>query len=130
MARVDSQARADDQPQPVRDDLLHAGRLSCPARDGRRSHYDGGARPGPAAPGRGAWRRAGRVVLAFRGRGVDRGVHGGLPGAGVGMASEPETHEHDAVEMPTPTVAPMVLALGLTLLAAGIVTSPEILVAG
>ena len=46
------------------------------------------------------------------------------------MASEPQTHEQDAVEMPAPTVAPMVLALGLTLLAAGIVTSPEILVAG
>jgi len=53
------------------------------------------------------------------------------------MASEPHgVHEsgaetgHDAVEMPRPTVAPMVLSLGVALLAAGVITSPAFLVVG
>lgn len=44
------------------------------------------------------------------------------------MSTEPR--EHEAVELPTPTVAPLVLAVALTLLAAGVVTSPELLIAG
>ena len=35
MARADRQASPDDQPQSVRHDLLHAGRLSRPARHAR-----------------------------------------------------------------------------------------------
>lgn len=46
------------------------------------------------------------------------------------MSSEQTHPEHDAVEMPTPTVAPLVLSVGLTLLAVGVVTSPVLLFLG
>jgi hypothetical protein len=49
------------------------------------------------------------------------------------MASEPQPEGPvvpDAVEMPRPTVAPLVLALGLTLLAAGVAFGPGFLVVG
>ncbi len=47
------------------------------------------------------------------------------------MSSEPQPHpEHGAVEMPKPTVAPMVLSAGLTLLAAGVVASAALMLVG
>src|SRR5437762_1473312 len=53
------------------------------------------------------------------------------------MTTEPravEGHEdpagHDAVEMPAPTVAPLVLSLGMVLLAAGVVMGTGFLVVG
>jgi len=53
------------------------------------------------------------------------------------MASDPETisegeHSsgHDAVEMPRPTIAPLILALGLATLAAGVVTSSAFIIVG
>ena len=47
------------------------------------------------------------------------------------MASETEARaDHGAVEMPQPTVAPLVLALGLVLLAAGVATSLALSVVG
>ena len=53
------------------------------------------------------------------------------------MASDPKRSETRsigraglAVEMPRPTIAPMVFALGLVLLAVGVVTSPAFLVVG
>src|SRR5262249_43519902 len=53
------------------------------------------------------------------------------------MASEMQTTPHpessaapDSVEMPRPTAAPLVLALGLTLLAAGVALGPVFLVVG
>ena len=49
------------------------------------------------------------------------------------MATDPETLTPKgpaSVEMPRPTVWPMVLALGLVLLALGVATSPAFLVGG
>jgi hypothetical protein len=53
------------------------------------------------------------------------------------MSSDPQTMTQpegpaapDAVEMPRPTVAPLLLALGLTLLAAGVALGPAFLVVG
>src|SRR4051812_10718477 len=53
------------------------------------------------------------------------------------MASDPQAHlkaethpEHGSVEMPRPTVAPMVLSLGLVLLAAGGAPGPGFLMGG
>jgi hypothetical protein len=49
------------------------------------------------------------------------------------MSSDPHTEGPagpDAVEMPRPTAAPLVLALGLTLLAAGVALGPAFLVVG
>ena len=107
------------------------------------------ARPGAAPPGddrepgRG---RAGVLVLALRGRRLGGRVYGGLPGGTVAvkprrgshaMASEPRATPQpeapaapDAVEMPRPTVAPLVLALGLALLAAGVALGLAFLVVG
>ena len=51
VARADHRAPPDDQPQPVRHDLLHAGRLPRPARDRRRDRHADRARPGAAPPG-------------------------------------------------------------------------------
>ena len=76
-------ARPDHQPQPVRDHVLHPGRLPCPARDGRRDRHAHRARAdsGPSGDGREpARRRAGVVVLALCGRRLGGGLHGGLPG--------------------------------------------------
>jgi hypothetical protein len=52
------------------------------------------------------------------------------------MATEPHstkhepTHEHGAVEMPEPTVAPLVLALGMAMFAAGVLMGPAFLIIG
>ena len=53
------------------------------------------------------------------------------------MASEAQTIPQpesstvpDSVEMPRPTVAPLVLALGLTLVAAGVALGPVFIVVG
>src|SRR5262249_8980899 len=92
------------------------------------------AGPGAGPPGDDGEPDGGRdgvVVLALRGRRLGGGVYGGLPGRalalraarGVRMANEPQTPPHaapDSVEVPRPTAAPVVLALGLTLLAAGV----------
>ena len=96
-------------------------------------------------PGRG---RAGLLVLALRGRRLGGRVHGGLPGgtvspglqAGSGerrMASDAQIRPQpeapaapDSVEMPRPTAAPLVLALGITLLAAGVALGTGFLVVG
>src|SRR5262245_20609720 len=53
------------------------------------------------------------------------------------MATEPHgttkpdgPHGHDAVEMPEPTVAPLVLSLGMAMFAAGVVTGPAFFLVG
>jgi hypothetical protein len=48
----------------------------------------------------------------------------------AGMASETQPTPPDAVEMPRPTVAPLVLALGMALLAAGVLFGVAFLVVG
>src|SRR5205085_6531262 len=92
--------------------------------------------------------RAGRLVLALRRRRVGGGVHGGVCGRPVGRAFQPdpdvglesptysevamasEPHERDALEMPRPTVAPLLLAAGVSLLGAGIVFGLALTVVG
>ena len=85
-------------------------------------------------------RRTGVVVLAFCRRGVGGGVYGGVFGrkvidmsaecrrtvATIRSDPEPEQRPPDSVEMPRPTVAPMVLSSGLALLAAGVVVRPGV----
>src|SRR5436190_17500825 len=50
------------------------------------------------------------------------------------MATEPHSTKHEpppgAVEMPEPTVAPLVLSLGMAMFAAGIIMGPVFLVIG
>ena len=73
-------------------------------------------------------RRAGRdgvLVLALRRRGVGRGVHRRVRDRP--MTPEPET---DALEVPAPTAWPMVLALGVTLAVAGLVTHVSVSAVG
>src|SRR4051812_17339843 len=60
-----------------------------------------------------------------------------LTGESSGMSSEPdavaegrEVGEPGLLEMPRPTIAPMVLALGMALIAAGVALSPGFLVVG
>src|SRR5262249_23698073 len=101
--------------------------------------------PGTAPPGndREPGRRwANLLVLALCGRRLGGGVYGGLPRGALShglqpganlvermtrMASDPQTLSQpeglpgpDSVEMPRPTAAPLILALGLTLVAAGV----------
>ena len=81
MARSDRRAPSDDQPQPVRHDLLHAGRLSWPARHDRRGGDADRAGSDCSRPvsGKSRRHRSSRLqlvslVLAFCRRRVDRGV--------------------------------------------------------
>src|SRR5262249_40147350 len=151
VARIDRTPPFDDQPQPVRDDLLHPGRPARGARHRRVDHHADRARPGPGSPGherqpgRG-W--AGLLVLALRGWSLGGRLHGGLSGGTVSvrfaswvrerrMASDAQTWPQpeapaapDSVEMPRPAAAPVVLALGMTLLAAGVALGTAFLVVG
>src|SRR5262249_38702422 len=118
--------------------VLHAGRLPCSPRHGRSDCH--GYRPradGEASGGPQERRGIGLLVLAFRGRRVGGGLHGGLPGREVEMANEVEAMppseprpEPDTVEMPRPTVAPLVLSLGVAMFAAGAALGLAFLVVG
>src|SRR5205085_3095963 len=83
----------------------------------------------------------GFLVLAFRGRGLGRGFYGGLftrPIARIAsMASAPLTNPPtegppapESVQMPRPTAAPLVLGLGMVILAAGLPFGTGFLVVG
>ena len=100
-----------------------------------------GPAPGRARP---SGRRAGGVVLAFRGRRLGGRLLGGVSLRPViGSPTDEVEHEWRAirtrssqneptgsVEVPRPTVAPMVLALGMAMLAAGVATSVAFLIVG
>src|SRR5262249_59588697 len=60
-------------------------------------------------------------VLAFRGRGLGGGLYGGLCDRGVVMDREVER-----IEVPAPTAWPIVLAFGLALVFAGLVTAAAV----
>src|SRR5262249_41246198 len=135
----------------VRDDLLHSRRPPCSARHRRSDCHADRARPGPYSPGherqpgRG---RDGLLVLALRGWSLGGRLHGGLSGGTVSLrfascvrerripsdaqaSPQPEAlATPDSVEMPRPTAAPVVLALGMTLLAAGVALGTAFLVVG
>src|SRR5262249_49580266 len=121
------------------------------ARHRRADRHADRARPGPGSPGyerqpgRG---RAGLLVLALRGWSLGGRIHGGLSGGAVSpglagrvrerrMASDAQSWPQpeapavaDSVGMPRPTAAPVVLALGITLLAAGVALGTAFLVVG
>src|SRR5262249_49925183 len=78
--------RSHDQPQRVRQRLLHPGRLSRFARERGGGRHAPRAELGPGPPRDGCEPRrrgVGLVVLAFRGWRLGRGVHGGLCGGQV-----------------------------------------------
>src|SRR5262249_37064405 len=133
-------------PQPVRVDVLHPRRPARAARDRRGDGHADRVRPGPCPAGderQGGGGRAGVLGLALRGRRLGGGVYRGLSGGALTFrriahvasdTREPQPEGPDAppdtVEMPRPTAAPLVLALGLTLLAAGVAFGLAFLVGG
>src|SRR5262249_49522291 len=151
VGRFDRPPPPDDQPQPVRVELLHPCRSPCGARHRRVDRHADRAGPGPLSPrderqpGRG---RAGLLVLALRRWSLGGRIHGGLSGRAVSpgfpsrvgerrMASAAQTWPQPeapappaSVEMPRPTAAPVALAVGITLLAAGVAFGTAVIVVG
>jgi hypothetical protein len=79
---------------------------------------------------------AGVALLAFRGRGLDRSPHGGVGDLTIREDGRMEpltptgSENARAVNLPAPTAWPIVLAFGVTLLFAGLVTSISVSILG
>src|SRR5262249_42665569 len=138
VAHVNCGARLDDQPQSVWEHLFHARWFSRAAPERRRCRdadcawADNRAPVDNEGPRR---RRAGFLVLALCGRRLGGGVYRGVRRRSIGAVNNvgdvfmlahhdefpppDEPSDKGVVEMPRPTVAPLVVALGLVLLAAG-----------
>src|SRR5262249_48215929 len=127
MDAPDLPGRTHDQHQFVWFNLLFAGRAACQPRPGRghSSRFDfihESDRPYPALPPR--TYRDDLLVLALRGLRLGRGYHGCLHHQRE-LLSPMDPHEHpgEGVDLPIPTANPIIAAFGITLMAAGIVTS-------
>ena len=141
MVPADFRRGVDHPYQPVRNNILFIGRLArlpCDCRSdltlhGFGIHVIGTCRTGAHVP-------PGRVVslLAFRGRGVGRRLHRGLRHRAIGEDSNmslelPPKRQDEApntVEMPSPTAWPIVLAFGITLVFAGMLTTASVSILG
>src|SRR5262249_32600330 len=136
MVRAHLREQPHHRDESLRHDVLSAGGSPRLPRD-RRGHpalpvlrlgVVGRAQAGPQRAG-----RAGLLVLALRRRGVGGGVHRRLRH----RAMTPPERERAAaqsgsttLEMPAPTAWPMILALGVTLLFAGLVTHLSVTAVG
>ena len=128
VASSDQRRRSDDQYESFRHDLLLAGRPACVPRDDGAAGLStvAGASHFAETSEREHAERVGDSVdvLALRRRGLGGGLHGGLRDWKLDGRSADETRaEHEeSIEMPAPTAWPIVLAFGLTLVFAGMVT--------
>src|SRR5581483_8952078 len=134
----------DDCDEPVRHDVLFAGRAACVARDYRAHHAADHA--GVCADreieshARRAREGAGAVLALCRcgvGCSVHRGVHRGemmdettQPGTGhAGETHHGAVHatHHGTIHLPAPTMWPFLMAMGVTLIFFSLVTSPWVM---
>src|SRR5208337_2931759 len=147
MEQPDWQVGPDHQPQFVRQHVFHSGWFSRLARDHWRDRDEHCVRPGVAPANHGAERdrRGSRLlVLALCGWCLGGGLHFGvcrgtlsrnqetrsMTSSIVSSSDRQDPAGRESVEMPRATAWPIVLALGVTLLGAGLATSLALSVVG